>query len=248
MADDAPNPRIFEGANNPPAAEADPYAAIKLHCDDLYERAGPWLTGAPITTDAQAIEVEQLLADAKEAAAAADAQRIVEAKPHDDAKAAVQAKFAPLIADNKAQTGTMVRLEKACKALLTPWRTKKQQEAAAAAAAAQAEADRIAKAAADAARAASGDLEATENAEDALRAAQQAQRDANRATKAATTGTGLTTYHEAVMTDQKAAILFYMKSQPAEFVALAQRLADVDVRNGKRKIDGFTVEERKRAR
>lgn len=236
------------GHNGPPADTPDPYTAIKIHCDDLYERAGPWLTGAPITTDAQAVEVEQFLSDAKEAAAAAEIQRVAEAKPHDDAKAAVQAKFAPLIADNKAQTGTMVRLEKACKALLTPWRTKKQQEAAAAAAAAQAEADRVAKQAADAARAASGDLEAAEEAEEAVRAAQQAQRDANRATKAATTGTGLTTYYEAVMTDQRSAILFYMKDQPAEFAALAQRLADVDVRNGKRALAGFTVEERKRAR
>jgi hypothetical protein len=142
----------------------------------------------------------------------------------------------------------MVRMQEACKAVLKPWRDKKAAEAAAIAEAARQEAARKAQAAADAARAASGNLAETEAAEALVKAAADAQRDANRATKAATTGTGLTTYYEAVMTDQKAAILHYMKDQPAEFVALAQRLADVDVRNGKRSIPGFVVEERTRAR
>ena len=235
------------GHNEPPSDAPDPFEAIRVHCADLYERASPWLTGAPITTDAQAEEVDQILDDARKAYSAADDRRIAEAKPHDDAKAAVQAKFAPLIADTKAQKGTMVRLQETCKAALTPWRAKRAADAAAAAEALRQEAAKRAAEAADAAKAASGDLEATEAAEELVRVAQTAQRDANRAEKAATTGTGLRTVYVATITDRKAAIVHYMNDQPGEFLALVQRLADIDVRNGKRSLPGFTVAPEKRA-
>lgn len=242
MADDAPNPRVFKGANGPPADDAPgPFEAICVHCADLYEQASPWLTGAPITTDAQAEEVDRILGDARKAEAAAEAQRVAEAKPHDDAKAAVQAKFSPLIGNTKAQKGTMVRLQETCKAALTPWRAKKVAEAAAAAEAVRQEAAKKAAEAAEATKAAAGDLEAAEAAEELVREAQTAQRDATRAERAATTGTGLRTVYVATMTDRKAAIVHYMYDQPGEFLALVQRLADIDVRNGKRQIAGFEV-------
>ena len=138
------------------------------------------------------------------------------------------------LGNTKAVKGTMVRLQEACKAALEPWRRKKAAEAEAAAAAARAEADRQAREAAEAARAAAGDLGATEAAEELVKAAADAQRQANRAEKTATTGLGLRTVWIATMTDQKAAILHYMKDQPGEFIALAQRLADVDVRKANR--------------
>ena len=233
------------GHNGPPADDA--FTAIRLHCDELYERASPWLTGAPITTDEQAAEVERFLDDARAAAKAADDARVEENKPFDEGKAAVQQKYGILIANTKTAKGTMVRLQEVCKAALTPWRTKKAQEAATAAEAARKEAEEQAAAAAKAAREAAGDLEATEAAETLVQQAQDAQRDANRATKAATTGTGLRTVWVATMTDQKAASLHYMREQPAEFIALAQRLADIDARNGKRQIAGFDVTPEKRA-
>lgn len=249
MADDAPNPRIFEGANNPPAdVTPDPFTAIRIHCEDLYAEAKHWLDGAAITTDAEAEAVDKLLTMAREAFDTADAARVTENKPFDDGKAAVQEKYAPLIADTKKTKGTMVRTKEACLAALQPWRAKKAAEAAAIAEAARLEAKAKADAAAEAMRASAGNLEERESAEELVKAAEEAQRDANRATKAATTGTGLTTYYEAVMTVQRDAMLHYMKDQPGEFVALCQRLADADVRSGKRQIPGFTVEERKRAR
>lgn len=244
MADDA-NVAAVIGHNNPPA---DPFDAIRAQCDDIYAEAKHWLDGAAIASDAEAEAVTRLLAMCKEAFAAADALRVKENEPFDAGKAAVQEKFAPLIADTKKAKGSMVRLKEACEATLGPWRRQKQAEAAAAAEAARKAAEQRAAEAAEAARAAAGDLGQAEVAEELVRQAEAAQREAKQATKAATAGTGLVTYFEAVLTDQRAAVLHYMKDQPAEFIALCQRLADVDVRGGKRQIPGFTVEERKRVR
>lgn len=246
MADDLALAPAPIGHNEPPTP--DPFTAVKIHCDDLYMEAKHWLDGAAITSDAEAAAVDKLLEEARKAWKAADDARVEENEPFDLGKAAVQEKYAPLIAKTKSVTGTMVRLQDACKAALEPWRKKKADEAAAAAEAARLEAKAAADAAAEAMRASAGNLEEREAAEELVKAAEDAQRDAARATKAATTGTGLTTYYEAVLTNQRDAMLHYMKDQPGEFIGLCQRLADADVRSGKRAIPGFTVEERKRAR
>lgn len=241
LADPAPI-----GHNSPP--ETDPFEAIRVHCDDLYAEAKHWLDGAEIASDKEAEAVEKLLDMAREAFSTADAERVKQNEPFDTGKAKVQEKFAPLIADTKKVKGTMVRMQEACKAALEPWRKKKLAEAAAIAEEARLAALAKAEEAAAAMRASAGNLEEREAAEHLVTVAEEAQRDALRATKAATTGTGLTTYYEAVLTVQRDAMLHYMKEQPGEFVALCQRLADIDVRAGKRTIPGFTVEERKRAR
>lgn len=233
------------GHNNPPS---DPFTAVRINCEDLYAEAKHWLDGAEITSDAEAEAVGRLLEMAREAFDAADAARIMENEPFDTGKAAVQEKYAPLIADTKKVKGTMVRMKEACLAALKPWREKKLAEAAALAETARQEAARKAQAAADAIRASAGNLDATEAAEDLVKAAVDAQRDAARATKATTTGTGLSTYFEAVMTVQRDAILFYMKRRPEAFVDLCKSLAAEDVRAGIRTIPGFAVEERRRAR
>lgn len=235
------------GHNNPP--EADPFEAIRVHCEDLYMEAKHWLDGGAITTDAEAQAVDRLLDMARDATKTADEARVEENKPFDDGKAAVQAKYAPLIANTKTAKGTMVRLQEACKAALDPWRKAKAAEAAAVAEAARKEAEEKAAAAAAAVRAAAGsDLQATEAAEALVAEALDAQKDAARASKGATTGLGLSTYYVATLSDQKAAIIHYMRDQPGEFIALVQHLADTDVRSGKRTIPGFTVSEEKRVR
>jgi hypothetical protein len=60
-------------------------------------RPSHWLDGAEITSDAEAEAVTRLLNAARDAESAADAQRVEENRPFDLGKAAVQAKFAPLI-------------------------------------------------------------------------------------------------------------------------------------------------------
>lgn len=240
--------RVVTSKDNNPPSEA-PFEAIRIHCDDLYMEAKHWLDGAAITTEAEADAVSGLLDMARNAMKAADDQRVVENKPFDDGKAAVQAKYAPLIGNTKTVKGTMVRLQEACKAALDPWRQAKAREAAEKAEAARKEAEAKAAEAAAAIRATtSSDLDAREAAEALVAAADEAQRDAARAAKGATTGLGLTTYYEAVLTDRRAAVLHYMGRYPDEFIALAHRLADADVRAGQRTIPGFTVEERKRVR
>lgn len=221
--------------------EPEPFDAIKVHCDDLYAEGKNWLDGGAITSDAEADKVTLLLDMAREATKTADDARVEENKPYDAGKAAVQAKYAPLISDTKAVKGTMVRLKEACLAALDPWRKKKAAEAAAKAEVERKAAEEAAAAAAKAIRDAAGDLGATEAAEELVKAAAGAQRDANRAERAATTGTGLRTLYVATMTDERAAYRYYVNDQPGEFLALAQRLADIDVRNGKRSLPGFDV-------
>lgn len=245
MADDAPNPRIFAGANNPPA---DPFDAIKVHIEDLYLEARNWLDGEPITTQAQADEVGRLLDMIREAEKAADEVRKELNKPFDEGKAAVQAKFAPLIADTKAVRGKTVLASEACKAALAPWRQEQERLRQEAAAEARRVADEAARVAAEAARsAAADDLAAQEVADAAIRQAEQAQKVAAKADKAASTGTGLRSYWSPTLTDGVVAARHYWTTNREGMEAALMALARADVQAGKRTIPGFDVVEDRRA-
>jgi len=242
MADDA-NPRAVIGANNPP-----PFEAISLHVSDLLTEAHNWCDGSEIETQAQADQVARLIDDFRQAQKAADDARKEEARPFDEAKAAVQAKYAPLLAETKAQTGSIPRALSALKAALTPWLQRLERERQAAARAAQEEADRKAQEAAEAARAArSSDLAAQEEAEALIAAAQAVQASADALANARShakgdgRAIGLRKTYRPVMTDRKAALMHYAANRPDDLVALLQRLAEVDVREGKRSIPGFDV-------
>ncbi|MDO8800094.1 hypothetical protein [Phenylobacterium sp.] len=249
MADDA-NPRVFVGANNPP--EPTPFDAVQAHIDGLMEEARLWLTGAEITTDAQADEIKRLKDDFKLAHKAADDARIAENVPFDDGKAAVQAKYAPLIADTKKVRGKTVLALEALNQALTPWLRKKEQEAAAEARRLREEAEELARVAAAAVAESAGDLEAREAAEEIVTAASIASADARRAevakvhVKGEGRAEGLRSYWSPVMTDRKAALLHYVQDWPPEIIAALQGLAEVDVRAGKRQIPGFDVQEERR--
>ena len=240
-----PNPRVRMGANNPPPPST--YEAIKVHIEDLYAEAKHWLDGAEIASQAEADKVTKLLDDMRDAHQLADAARVKENEPFDLGKAQVQEKYAPLIADTKKAKGMAVRVVEGCKAALGPWRDRLRLEAEAAAKKAREEADAKIQQATDAARAAVGnDLDAQEAAEALVQSAKVAEREANRAAKDATSGLGLQTYWEPVLTDQRAAVLHYMREQPQRFIDLCMELARIDVRSGKRQIEGFAVKERKR--
>jgi hypothetical protein len=240
------------GSNQPPESGFD---AIRVHIEDLYSEAKNWLDGEPITNQAQADEVAKLLNMIREAEKTADEQRKAEAKPFDDGKAAVQAKYAPLIADTKAVRGKTVLAAEACKAALAPWLKKLEDEKRAAAEAARREAEEKARAAAEAARAAqaSADLDAMEAAEALVADARQAEKAATRAEndKAHASGygraVGLRSFFTPVLTDPSAALMHYVKTQPDAVKAFLTGLAEQDVRTGKRQIPGFVVEEERRA-
>ncbi len=233
------------GHNNPPA---DPFEAIKVHIEDLYLEAKNWLDGEPITTQAQADEVGKLLDMIREAEKGADEVRKELNKPFDEGKAAVQAQFAPLIADTKAVRGKTVLAAEACKAALAPWRQEQERIKREAADKARAEAEAAAQAAREAAAsAAANDLDAREAAETAMRQAEQAQKVAARADKAASTGTGLRSYWSPTLTDGAVAARHYWTVNREACEVFFLSLAKQDVQAGKRQIPGFDVTEERRA-
>lgn len=240
---DGTNPRVVIGGNNPP-----PFEAISLHVSDLMTEARAWCDGSAIENQAQADAVVRMIDDFRAAQKAADDARKDEAKPFDDGKAAVQAKYAVLLAETKTQTGSIPRALAALKATLTPWLQYLERERQAAAKAAQDEADRKANEAAEALRATSmADLDGREAAEALVSAAEDAAKDAKRIDQAKShakgdgRAIGLRTTYRPVMTDRKAALMHYLTNRPDDIVATLQRLADIDVREGKRAVPGFDV-------
>lgn len=231
------------GHNQPP--EPTPLEAFTAHVNDLFTEATNFLDGEPILTEGQAEAVSKLLSDARDASKDADKQRVIEKKPHDDAGKAVQEAWKPIIAraDLTAET---------CKKALAPWLKSKDDALRAVALAAAQEAEKLA-AAARALHAATDatDLAATERAEQALKEADQAAKAAERADRAKSQATGgsravgLRSVWTATITDQRTALNHYIKSQPQEFIALIQGLADSEARHGPRTAAGVKFNEEK---
>ena len=221
------------GHNSPP-----PFEAFSLHIEDLYSTASGTLTGEGVQNDAQESAIDELMDEFRKAKKAADDQRALEKKPHDDAGKAVQAQWKPLL--EKCD-----RAIEACKAALTPYRAKKL-------AAKEAEAKRLrdeAEAKAREAQAALAtantmDLEQIEQAEVALQVAQKLSVVANKLDRSST---GLRTYWEAEVTDKRAALNHYIKREPDAFLDLIQTLADRDARSTRAPVPGVIFHERKKA-
>lgn len=218
------------GHNKPP-----PVVTMSLHIDDLFSLVSG-STAAPVTTDEQEAQLDALLDDVRRASNDAEAIRKAEKKPHDDAARAVQEAWKPVLAkcDMAAQ---------AIKAALTPYREARQRAKDEAARKAREEAEALQKAAQEALRA-SDDLEERFTAEAELQRASKLTAVANRIDRSAT---GLRTYWEAEVTDRRAALNHYVRTQPDAFEAFVQSLADADARGTRAPIPGVTFHERKRA-
>jgi hypothetical protein len=261
------NPRVVMGDNNPPvetprvvtspAQPADAYGAHAAHIDDLYTEAKNWADGADIENDDQAAEVDRLIADFKDAIAAAEASRDAEKKPHADKVKEIQERYYPLVGETKAITGTAIRAKSALLAVKTRWANK-------VAAAQRIEAERlrqeaIAKAheAATVAREAVGNIEATESAEDLIRDAQATLRAANQAEKPTVKGMrdnwvvkGFAPYTDAAgetMSGERALLRHYIATRPEDLLAACLEMARKDVRDGRRAIPGVLIENERRA-
>lgn len=234
------------GHNSPP--EPTPYEAVKVHIEDLMVEARNWCDGAKVESQEQADVVSRLIEDFRDAHTAADNARKAENEEFDKGKAAVQAKYAPLIADTKAVRGKTVLATEALKAALKPFLDAEAAKKRAIEEAARQEAERAAAAAAEAVRAAPADnLEAREAAEELVEVARLAANTASRAghdkaqARGGSRAIGLRKFYRAEMNDRKAALLHYIETQPDAFVTFLQGLADADVFAGKRQIPGFTV-------
>lgn len=234
------------GANNPP--EATPFEAVSIHIDDLMTEARNWCDGAKVENQAQADAVSRLIEDFRLAHQAADKARVEENRPFDEGKAAVQSKYAPLIADTKTVTGKTVLATNALKAALKPFLDALAAQKRAAELAAQQEAQRAAAAAAEAMRASAPDnLEEREAAEALVETARLAEKAASRAAndKAQAHGgsraLGLKTYFRPEMISPGDALRHYAVERNAELKTFLTGLAEADVREGKRQIPGFKV-------
>ncbi len=168
------------GHNQPPAT---PFDLVSEKINDLYGEAKNWCDGEEIASQEQADEVQKLKRLIQSAEKEADAARVEENKPFDEGKAAVQAKYAPLIANTKSAKGLTVLAIEACKKALAPWLLKVDAENRRKAEEARKEAEAKAEAA-RAAMAQRQSLEDAERAETLVREAKQAEADARRATNA----------------------------------------------------------------
>lgn len=228
--------------------EPSPFDAVRINIEDLFDQAKGFLDGEPVTSQAVADEIGALMAEIRQAEKAADEARKLENKPFDEGKAAVQERYLPLIGNTTRVKGKTVLALEACKSALAPFLKKLDDEKREAERIAREAAEAKAREAAEAARAAaSDDLAAKEAAEALIEQARKAEAAAKRATndRAHATGgaraTTLRTVYRAEMVDPHIAAAHYWRTNPAAFNAVLQKLADDDVRAGKRQVPGFDV-------
>lgn len=256
--------RIVTAKDNAPPAppEApDPFGAISAHIEDLFTEARNWADGTALTSQAQADEISRLIDDIRKAERAADAARVEANKPFDDGKAAVQAQYAPLIANTKTTRGKTVLALEACRAALAPWLAAIEAENARKATEARQAAQKAADEAAEAVRAAqaTSDLAARERAEEQVAQARQAESAATRAegAKAHATGgeraVGLRdnyvvkgledqTNEDGTVTAGKTLLLrHYAQRRPDALLDWLLGMARADVRSGVRQIPGVLI-------
>jgi hypothetical protein len=239
------------GHNNPP--EPTPYEAVKIHLDDLLTEAGNWADGSGVENQAQADEVSRLIEDLRKGGDAADDARLTEGKPFKVKLDAIQTRWNVYIAGFKSKVknpGKVPVAIDALKATLKPFLDRLAAEKAAAEAAARRIAEEASRKAAEAFRTAQASDLAARQAAEALEAeARAAQARATAAAndkahaKGGSKAMGLTRTWTPVMVDRKAALIHYAKTRPEDLQGFLQGLAAADVREGKRQIPGFDIQE-----
>jgi hypothetical protein len=221
---------------------SDPAVLFAEEVDDLMLEARNFLDGEPIANEAQADAVSSLLNRLRRVSKDADEARKEEKRPHDERAKAVQARWKPIIdkADLAASTA---------KQALAPWLQQIEEQQRAEAEAARLEAERLARQAQEAHRAAHGDLEAREEAERLLAGAEAARQAAAKADKAKAHATGgeravgLRSVWTPTLTDPVAALKHYRERTPENLKSWLVEQAEKDVRAGARSIPGFEVTE-----
>lgn len=224
-----------------------PFDKAAARIDLLHLEATNWLDGEPIDSQAQADAVSKLLDEARKAKKEADDARKTEAKPFDDGKAEVQARYNPLL--KQADT-----IGDVCKKVLAPFLAKVEAE--------KREVERIAREKANAAAeaalkahqaAAATDLAAREKAEAMLVEAKTLEAAANRAEKdkgAAKGGARAVTLRSvwtATISDNTAFARYVWQNHTNDMVEFLEGYASQLVRNGARDLPGVIVTEEKRA-
>lgn len=237
------NDRIRPGGN------MTPFEQSAEEIGTLYDEAKNWADGTPVTTDEAEAEVSRLMAMISEAAKRADELRAAEVEPLNKAKDEIQGRYNTLIGKTKSVTGKAPMALDMLKRIVEPFRIEKQRKAAEEARLAREQAEAAERAAQAAFQHSGvGDLEEREEAERMAQQAAAANAAAKKAEKAATTGTGLVTYWQTVVTDPRALAGHYWKNKPEVVDAFFLSLAEADVRSGARSIPGCEITEQKKAR
>lgn len=237
------------GHNNPP--EPTPFERSRDEIDALYDEAKGFLDGEPITTQQMADSIGKLLNMIRAAEKRADEARKAEVKPLDDAKAEIQARYNPLIADNKSVRGKTVLAAEACKKALAPFLAKQEAERQEAERKAREEAAAKAKAAQEALQQAQDNLTAREDAEAQIAEAKQAEAVANKlardGTKAGGGGYGraisLRTHYVAQVTDMTAFAKWAWTARRDAVETFMRDLAQKEVSAKRHDLPGVTVHE-----
>lgn len=232
-----------------------PHEAAIKRVDELVGTANRWITERKEIADAeQADKCENFLVQLRAARRATDEGRVAEKKPHDEAAAAVQRKWSPLI-----------EIIDKCGAKLKPlkerWLKKEEDRLAAearekrlAVERAQAEAAALEKAAAEEANKVGGSpIEAETMAENARKAAIVAEAQANKAERAkpqaasslSGRASGLRSVKTAKLTDAAKAAAYYATN--TKLIECLESLALAEYRGGRTEIPGFDLKEDKRA-
>jgi hypothetical protein len=223
--------------------QPDPFDAIKLMMDDLYVETGNWADGTDIENADQAEVVDRLINDWKDAIDAADQARDAATRPLSDQVTAIRERWYPLTADTTKIKGIATRAKVALLAVKTRWANKLRAERDAEAKRLRDEAAKQAAEAAQAARDAAGNLEATEQAEDLIKAAQTTLKAAIQLEKPAMKG--LRSEWVTTMTDPVEAARWAWLRHRSECEEFFLSLAKRDVREGHKVIAGFDIFETK---
>ena len=228
------------GDNNPP----DEFVLISEKIKDLYQTAKDFLDGDPIATQGQADSIEKILTMIKAAEKEADEHRKYENTPYDLGKAAVQAKYAPLIGKTKDVIGFTVRAKKACQDALTPWKQKQQAIRDEETRLKLEEANKLARAAQEAIQMAG--LADREEHDRLQKQSKQAMAAARKISKANVPG--MRTVWDIKVEDRAALNRHYWTTRRIELEKFLFDLAERDVKSGTRKIPGCNITSRKVAK
>lgn len=230
------------GHNSPP-----PFEAHSIHIEDLFDEAQNFLDGAKVETQDQADAIGKLLDMLRQSKKAADGQRAIEKRPHDEAAKAVQAKWKPLI--DKCELAANI-----AKKALEPFLEAKEAANRAAAAAARAEAERLAEEARQAAaQVRADDLAAQAQIEEQRKAVAAAERAANRADKVRANVAGgakaitLRTNYSAEITDMTAFARWAWAHRKSEVEAFFHDLAAREVRTSQAPMPGVLIHTERKA-
>ncbi len=250
MSDTLP---IGIGHNAPPSDETTPFDMARKAVEDIYFETVLWLDGHPIENQETADGVANLLALVRKAEAQAEEARKAEAKPFDDGKAEVQARYAPLIGNTKAIKGKTILAAEALKAALAPWLDAERKRLNAETAAKRAEADRLQREALEALRATdTTNLTEREAAETLLTVARRAEAAATAAARETPTAGGAlgraaglrTTWRATICDPVDAARSCWNDDAGREaMLAFLTDWANARVRAGVRSIPGFRISE-----